>query len=183
LIHAGDFTDSGTLKSADVFNQQLGFQPHKYKVVIAGNHDRVFQNRPQEAERTITNAFYLRDSEVVIEGLRIWGSPWQPWFYNWAFNLPRGSQIKAKWDLIPNGIDVLVTHGPSLGHGDTTMRGDKTGCVDLLDAIKRIQPKLHIFGHIHEGYGISVEGVTACINASTCDYNYQPINAPVVIEL
>ena len=79
----------------------------------------------------------------------------QPEFYGWAFNLPRGGACQAKWDLIPDKVDVLMTHGPPLGHGDTLQSGGRSGCVNLLHTIQqRVQPKYHIFGHIHEGMQI-----------------------------
>jgi len=99
--------------------------------------------------------------------VKFYGSPWQPWFYDWAFNLERGAEIRAKWDLIPEVIDVLITHGPPFGIGDLTARGDKAGCQDLLEVLERIKPRVHIFGHIHEGYGITSNGTntfgTSCM--------------------
>lgn len=88
------------------------------------------------------------------ESLRFYGSSWQPWFYDWAFNLQRGTEIRAKWEQIPIDTDVLITHGPPYGFGDRITRGEHVGCLDLLDAVVKIQPRLHIFGHIHEGYGL-----------------------------
>lgn len=95
----------------------------------------------------------------------------------------RGNQIKQKWDLIPNGIDILITHGPPYGHGDKTIKNENCGCVDLMNAIKRVQPRVHIFGHIHEGYGVTKEGNTIFINASSLNVNYKMHNKPVVFEI
>lgn len=88
---------------------------------------------------------------MTVEGLRIYGSPWQPEYGNWAFNLDRGAPLKAKWDLIPEGVDILITHGPPKGFGGQTREGD-VGCDDLLEAVNRVKPLIHVFGHIHEGY-------------------------------
>lgn len=183
LLHAGDFTNMGELEDVARFNEFLGRQPHAHKVVIAGNHDWSFAMDPARARSLITHATYLEDSEVSAAGLRIWGSPWQPEFMDWAFNLPRGPLLRQKWDLIPDGIDILITHGPPLGHGDVTFRGEHVGCHDLLEAVRRVRPRLHLFGHIHEGYGVTRDAHTTYVNASTCTLSYQPSNAPIVVDL
>ena len=183
LIHAGDCTNSGDLEELAEFDAWLGSQPHPHKVLVAGNHDFAFQREPAEARARIRSATYLQDGEVEIESLRIWGSPWQPWFFDWAFNLERGEEIRAKWSLIPAGVDILVTHGPPLGHGDRTFDARSVGCADLLEAIRRLQPRLHVFGHIHEGYGQTREGTTRCVNASSWSASSRPLNPPIVVEL
>jgi len=183
LLHAGDISGRGEWETIEDFNQWLGELPHRHKVVIAGNHDFCFEKEPEKARGMLTNCIYLQDEEVEIEGLRIYGSPWQPWFYDWAFNLQRGPEIRAKWELIPNGIDILVTHGPPKGHGDLTYVGkEQVGCEDLLKVIERIAPSYHVFGHIHEGYGTTNNGTTTFINASTCTLEYKPTNPPVVVS-
>jgi predicted phosphohydrolase len=182
LIHAGDLSMMGSLEDVEAFDAWLAGLPHPHKIVIAGNHDFCFERAPGEAEARLTRAVYLRDSGLTLGGLRFWGSPWQPWFFDWAFNLQRGPEIRAKWDLIPADTDVLITHGPPAGHGDLTTRGDHAGCADLLDAIRRVRPRLHVFGHIHEGYGQTSEGETLCVNASNCDVDYQPVNPPIVLD-
>jgi Icc-related predicted phosphoesterase len=183
LVHAGDFSGRGRPDEIRAFDEWLASLPHRHKVVIAGNHDFLFEKSPAEARALLRHAVYLQDEGVELEGLRFWGSPWQPWFFDWAFNLQRGEPLREKWALIPPGTDVLVTHGPPLGHGDRTADGEAVGCADLLDAVRRLQPRLHVFGHIHEGYGSTLEGRTACHNVSTCDLGYRPVNAPVVVEL
>src|SRR5262245_57714244 len=120
LVHAGDLTDLGDETDVVDFDRWLGTLPYPHKIVIAGNHDFLFERDPVRARRLITNAVYLQDSEVEVEGLRFWGSPWQPWFYDWAFNLARGEPLAAKWRLIPEQTDVLITHGPPAGICDTT---------------------------------------------------------------
>lgn len=184
LIHAGDLTMGGKLPEVLQALAWLESLPHPHKVVIAGNHDFCFQKDDRAAE-WFRNAgiHYLQDSEVSVEGLRIWGSPWQPEFYDWAFNLPRGKEIKAKWDLIPLGIDVLVTHGPPFGFGDLVQGGEKVGCADLLEALDRVQPKLHVFGHIHEARGTYQHGKSVLVNASMIDRRYRPVHEGIVINL
>jgi Icc-related predicted phosphoesterase len=168
LVHAGDLTGHGLLDEVSRFDDWLAGLPHRHKVVVCGNHDWCFQRTPDEARRRLRHAVYLQDEGVVVEGLRFYGSPWQPWFLDWAFNLPRGAELAAKWALIPDDTDVLVTHGPPAGVLDLTKRGDRPGCADLLDRVRVVRPGLHVFGHIHEARGAVVDGGTLFVNA--CAY-------------
>ncbi len=112
LIHAGDLLLFSKDKILEDFNDFLGTLPHRYKIVIAGNHDSCFQTAPEASRARLTNAIYLQDEEVTLEGIKFYGSPWQPWFGNMAFNLPRGAALRQKWELIPPDVDVLITHTP-----------------------------------------------------------------------
>lgn len=183
LVHAGDLSMHGELDDVDRFSEWLQGLPHRHKIVIAGNHDFCFERRPEEARRRLRGCFYLQDQAAEVAGLRFWGSPWQPWFYDWAFNLERGPAIAAKWARIPGDTDVLITHGPPRGHGDRTTSGEQVGCADLLERIRRVRPRVHVFGHIHEGYGTSREDGMLLVNASVCTFGYRPVNPPVVVEL
>jgi Icc-related predicted phosphoesterase len=170
-------------------------QPHKHKVFVAGNHDWMFQRNRTMALQLLNNGIigdgngkisYLEDSGVTIEGLHIYGSPWQPTFFDWAFNLDRGAAIKHKWNLIPEGLDVLITHGPPLGIHDQSfphLGSEHLGCEDLMAAVERAKPKMHVFGHIHGGYGKTQYENTLFINAAICNESYKPVNAPIVVEL
>ncbi|XP_021349559.1 metallophosphoesterase MPPED2-like isoform X2 [Mizuhopecten yessoensis] len=211
LIHAGDFTMLGLPKDIDKFNKYLGTLPHKVKVVIAGNHDLTFdqdmlkneredmtfrfgvteenfeaymiENKLADVKELMTNCVYLEDASVNIHGINVYGSPWQPAFGGWGFNLPRGQMLLDKWNMIPSDTDILVTHGPPIGHGDYCFDGQRAGCVELLSTIQqRVKPKYHVFGHIHEGYGITSDGYTTYINASTCTLRYQPNNPAVIFD-
>lgn len=134
-------------------------------------------------EADVPGLVYLEDSGAVVAGLRFWGSPWQPEFCDWAFNLERGEPCREKWRLI-EPCDVLVTHGPALGHGDQCSDGARAGCVDLLETIQtRVRPAVHVAGHIHEGYGVTTDGATTYINASTCTLRYRPTNPAVVWDV
>jgi predicted phosphodiesterase len=185
LIHAGDATAHGSINDIIRLNTWLQAQPHKHKILISGNHDWMFQKRPEPARKLITAATYLQDSETTIDGLRFYGSPWQPEFCNWAFNLPRqGPELKAKWAAIPDGIDVLITHGPPFGYLDKVQPSPLSlGCELLRKAVARVKPKLHVFGHIHDGYGIQTTSLTTFVNASICTERYRPTNAPIVINI
>lgn len=173
LIHAGDFTRRGAIADVEKFNAWLGTLPHRHKIVIAGNHDWCFQLTPARAREALDNAIYLEDEATEVEGVRFYGSPWQPWFLDWAFNLQRGPDLAAKWAMIPPGIDVLITHGPPLGFGDRVHGGELVGCADLLARIEVIKPRFHISGHIHEGSGVRWTEHTTYVNAAVLDERYE----------
>ena len=130
---------------------------------------------------------YLEDESTTYkynDHVSIYGSPWTPTYFNyWAFMKDRDI-IHSQWDLIPNEADVLVTHGPPLGRGDFTRSQVRAGCVNLLEQVQnRIQPRLHVFGHIHEGSGSTFDGETLFVNASNCTIKYSPENPCVVVDL
>lgn len=187
LVHTGDFSRSGTVEEMRRFAEWFEKQPHQHKICIAGNHDWACQKKVTSALKAFANVNYLFESEVEIDGIRFWGAPWQPEFYDWAFNVPRGEEIAKKWAKIPSGIDVLLTHGPPYGHGDFVPHDRRVvGCFELLKRIKQVQPRVHIFGHIHEGYGVSVSAEipsTTFINASTCNGAYEPVNKPISFKI
>jgi len=183
LIHAGDITRHGKLSELVDFNEWLGEQPHQHKIIIAGNHDWCFERQKQDSLNILTNAVYLEDESTTIAGLTFYGSPWQPRFQNWAFNLTRGKALQEKWDLITDNVDVLITHGPAFGLLDKIYSGENTGCEDLLTKIKAIKPKVHICGHIHEGYGRIEHQGTEFINASITNERNKPTNPPIIFTV
>jgi len=185
IVHAGDMSGSGTADQLSDFFDWFRRLPHRRKLVIAGNHDWLFQLSAEQARKLARGVVYLEDEAAVVDGLKFYGTPWQPWFMDWAFNLQRGAPLKAKWDLIPTGTDILITHGPPHGIGDKTEAGEQAGCEDLSRAVLKIRPRIHVFGHIHEGYGVHKRKGTRTIfvNASICNASYDPVNKPVVLEL
>lgn len=194
LIHAGDFMTNGdNYREVEDFNDWLGTLPHLHKIVIAGNHDRLFEARP-DARKLLTNATYLEDESVNVRGLTIYGSPWQPEFCNWAFNLPRGEPLAEKWKLIPDCTDILVTHGPPWGYQDylpvrrphgqiAGMDRQHLGCEELLKRVQEVKPLLHVFGHIHYAAGYTQDAHTTYVNAAICDERYRAKQKPTVIDL
>lgn len=184
LIHAGDATVRGTTREIVLFNVWFASLPHKYKIFVAGNHDWLFETDNRFARALLDDSIiYLQDSAVEIEGLKFYGSPWQPRFFDWAFNLNRGAELAEKWKLIPDDTDILITHGPPFGILDETPRGDPAGCEELKRRVEQIHPKMHIFGHIHFGYGEAEKFGVRFVNASSCDENYLPTNQPIIIDL
>ena len=185
LIHSGDFMTSGKIQSELAnFCEWFKEQEYSHKILIAGNHD-VLLEKPRtgflaQALRGIT---YLQDSSVEVQGLQIYGSPWQPKFKDWAFNLPRCSdELREKWRQIPDNVDILVTHGPPQGHLDYSgppYNEPLLGCELLRFRVDQIRPKIHVFGHIHGSHGYKFHEGTHFINASVLNEQYSPVNNPV----
>jgi predicted phosphodiesterase len=186
FIHCGDLTMGGKLSDISAFGTWVHALPHQHKIVIAGNHDFAFERSPERAREALGEGThglaYLEDSALSLEGLKLYGSPYQPWFYDWAFNLQRGPQLAAKWSAIPNDTDVLITHGPPMWIRDE-VRGDHVGCADLWNRVAQIRPLVHAFGHIHEGSGVAERDGIYFINASICDAGYQPVHPCRVVDI
>ena len=189
LIHAGDFMNSGynPIEAIEFFKWFDKINNYDHKIFIAGNHDRWMENAPDEAKGILTKyktIDYLEDSKIVINDINIYGSPWQPAFYNWAFNLPRnGVELQENWSNIPNDTEVLITHGPPWGHCDITPYGNlNVGCELLRVRVDELKPKIHVFGHVHSGYGYYYNGHTHFINASILNERYNYENKPLTVE-
>ncbi|MFH4968305.1 metallophosphatase domain-containing protein [Gaetbulibacter sp. M240] len=185
LLHAGDVSMKGRSVEVESFLIWFSNQPHKYKILIAGNHDWYFESNSEVMlkARIPKNIIYLNDSGCTIEGIHFWGSPVQPEFGKWAFGRKRGDEIKKHWDFIPKSTDILITHGPPRGILDLTLKEGQVGCEELLTRVNEIKPKIHVFGHIHESYGVIEKGKTKFINASLVNYEFILINNPIVIDL
>ncbi|MDX2285018.1 MAG: metallophosphatase domain-containing protein [Bacteroidia bacterium] len=184
LIHAGDFTPDGQLADTARFMQWLDGQPFPHKVLISGNHDFLAEREPGLFRSLLpAGCIYLENEGAEIAGLRIWGSPITPWFHDWAFNRQPGPDIRRYWQAIPEGLDLLITHGPPYGIRDLNLEGSLAGCRDLNHELWRARPRAHVFGHIHEAYGITQVEEIRFINASQLDHRYQLANPPIVIDL
>ncbi|PKL76957.1 MAG: metallophosphoesterase [Candidatus Melainabacteria bacterium HGW-Melainabacteria-1] len=184
LLHAGDFSGRGLSAEISDFNAWLGSLPHRHKLVIAGNHDFLFETDPTLARGLLNQADYLEDSGIELMGLTFWGSPVSPRFFDWAFNRSRGPEIQHHWSLIPSGIDILITHTPPHGICDQIWIGRHVGCEALRDElISRIRPRLLICGHIHEGAGLgNLDGIPV-LNAASLDRRYQPVQPLWVVDI
>ena len=196
LIHAGDFMNSGygAYEAEDFFTWFDNINNYDTKVLIAGNHDRWMQDRSDEAQGILTGyktIEYLLDDDLTLyydghngdlpeDNVRIYGSPWQPEFCDWAFNLPRnGEEMKARWDAIPHNTDILITHGPPFGYLDIPGgQSIRVGCEMLRYRVDEIKPKIHVFGHIHGGHGYYFNGHTHFFNASVLNERYSYANKP-----
>lgn len=186
LVHAGDATYRGTPVEIASFAEWYGGLPHKYKIFVAGNHDWLFQNDPRLARNIMLDngIVYLQDERAVIEGVRFYGSPWQPEFCNWAFNAPRGPALAHIWSLIPDNTEVLITHGPPHGLLDVVPNGTRVGCVDLMSRINCLRKlRLHVFGHIHHSHGSCKYNEVTFANVAICDEQYRPYNQPFIHEI
>jgi len=211
LVHGGDFSMSGEQKEVENFIKWLkSLTQYRLKIIIAGNHDltlepefyeknwqRWHRRQKQDYKKigelirdpslaTDYGIIYLEQQEFIDPqtGLKFYGSPYQPEFCDWAFNLPADSpEIKQVWSKIPDDVDVLITHGPPANILDLSISCEHTGCKQLLKRIQQIKPRLHVFGHIHEAYGRDEQDSTIFVNASTCDLRYKPSQPPIIVDL
>lgn len=205
LIFSGDFSYTGKPKEVENFKNFLSSLPHKYKVVIAGNHELTFDKEkyrklrnnpnmksllPEKFEEFITSftegvegLYYLENSSINLYGYEIYGSPYTPMFFNMAFMKP-DDKLGEIWEKIPENTDILITHGPPKYIGDLTNHNINAGSMTLLNEVqKRIRPKYHIFGHIHEGYGVYYDDITTYVNCAIMNVEYYPENLPIVFDL
>ena len=210
LVHCGDYTQTGTPQEIMSFYEWLKNQTQaKYKVFIEGNHDMHADPNHPPARGGFShtssyedfmshlptwkdkfkehNIYRLFNSEVIIEGLKFWGSPYTPYFHGWGFNSSTDELIE-NWKQIPDDVDILLTHGPSHGHLDTCKNGNVAGDVPLLMKLLEVRPKIHAFGHIHEQngqktIGIDKESEILLINASSLNEFYECTNKPHVIYM
>ena len=194
LIHAGDIMNSGYDEN-DIWEFLQWFEnqdQYKSQVFIAGNHDRLFENNFDKVKNILIEypyISYLWDNaltyvnEEANESCKLYGSPWQPEFYHWAFNLPRnGEDLREKWFWIPKDTDILVTHGPPFGHCDEAPYGGHVGCELLRERVDEFPPKIHVFGHIHAGYGYKFHNGTHFFNASVLNERYNYENKPFTFD-
>lgn len=166
------------------FRAWLERLPAEEIVGIAGNHDFVFERAPGLLPADLPWIYLQDHGETLGCGLKVWGSPWTPWFFDWAFNAPREdseSFLDNLYAKVPDDTDVLLLHGPPRGYGDRVVGGDEVGSTAELLLIERVQPRLTVFGHIHEGRGAWMHGVTELLNVSAVDERYELRDAPVVL--
>jgi Icc-related predicted phosphoesterase len=174
------------------FGELLRQGIYKDIIMVAGNHDHAFARVP-EAKKLLTNAHYLQDAGAIVQGVKFYGSPWQPFFGGWAFNLPDGDprygnfhRAKAYaqrcWAAIHENTEVLITHGPPQGTLDQTYGGQMVGCPYLEDRIEELPDlKLHIFGHIHYSHGHITKRIQLRKNGflTTTEHPVQFVNAAI----
>ena len=131
----------------------------------------------------LTNASVLINEGIEIEGLRLWGSPVTP-LYGGAFGLSSAKDRKRLYAQISEDIDVLISHGPPYGILDLGPGSHlHQGCPELLDAVMRVRPKLHVFGHIHGAYGVFRTEQTTFVNAARLGLHREPDGAPFIFDM
>lgn len=164
----------------DLFNRGI------VTIGVAGNHDFIFERGGYPKDLLW---LYLEDRKVELDGLKIWGTPWQPSFGGWAFNASE-RELESKWDLIPADTDIIIVHGPPYLHGDKVFyicdgQGyeENVGSPSLLRKIQEVKPKLVVCGHVHCSYGIYQVGETTIINASLVNEKHKPVNGVVTWTL
>lgn len=185
IIHCGDMTGNGGIQAIQEFmNWFSNLEQFKYKICIAGNHDWLFERANIRAREVVPeNVIYLEDEEIVIDNIKFYGTPVQKIFCNWAFNRHE-SKLAQHWAAIPDDTDVLITHSPPYGIGDYVEGSGNQGSPSLyMEIVKRIKPKIHCFGHIHEGYCIKEFDDIKFFNASNLDEYYQCVNDPIIVEI
>ena len=192
IIHSGDISSMGYEYEIKNFLDWFESLPYTYKIFIAGNHDFYFQDYPTKTKKLISqykDVIYLEDDFVYIGEhpniYKVYGTPWQPKFNNWAFNLPRsGTELKEVWGKIPNDVDILLTHCPPQNILDVAnQHSGNLGCELLARRIEIVQPLIHNFGHIHGGYGYREKNGIHYINSSTMTEQYRLLNNPVTIVI
>lgn len=211
IIHSGDMSSIGRKNEILRFLNWFTNLPYTHKIFVAGNHDLSFDSevlfrkkydyfegyieyntpvvdgKPEWLSNELANlsngTHYLENSDITIDGIKIWGSPYSAKFgREWAFNVNRGADSKKLWDTIPSDANIVITHGPIFGILDKTNDNRIVGCEDLRRTIMKINPDFHLCGHIHESYGYSQFGDTHCINGSNVSLNYDYKNKPVTFD-
>lgn len=174
IIHSGDVSFAGTTKEVDDFIDWFGSLSYQYKIFIAGNHDYALEGKAAERIQQYLpeNCFYLCDNGVKINGIQFWGIPF--------FFSPEDTRLDLRsTELIPDNTDILISHRPPYGILDES-NNRKYGCNGLLEAVSRISPTYHLFGHIHDAYGIEKQNHTTFVNAAVVDPTYKLVNNPIL---
>lgn len=183
LIVAGDCTTQDSRQCWHHFSSYLDRLDYKRIVLVAGNHDG---HLADDCEWVLSilprRVTYLQDELLMLEdGTKIYGFPWTPTFHDWHFMIDRGPVMRKMVQRIPDGIDILVSHGPPRGildgvpiNGNEKLGFRHMGCDDMAEELKRIRPKVHLFGHIHEqGHKTVVEDGITYHNVSAVDRGYE----------
>lgn len=189
LICCGDIAPNDLFYHYESFYNWFSQFPHKHKIFVPGNHDLAFENDFLRVSKLFNNIAVLINQCITINGINIYGTPYQPYFNNWAFNVLDESKRKKIFDAIPRDLDVLITHCPPYGILDKNIRGEHCGDSILQNILRIKRPKYHIFGHIHQSYGqakniLSVSGDICdivSINCSILNDDYAVKNKPIKI--
>lgn len=176
LVHTGDGTLYGSLSNVRELDNWFGSLDYKHIIYVPGNHDFCFAEGAG-----IKNAHVLINKEIVIDGVKFWGSPFSRRLGAFVF-MREDADLERIWELIPEDVDILITHGPPYGILDWSIRQDHAGSKTLMERVDKVKPTYHLFGHIHEGAGISIQNGIVFRNVSYVNEFYQPANDPIVID-
>lgn len=191
-IFSGDCCSKGDEAEYRYFIDWYTEQPVKHKLFVPGNHDWYTEREPAKARRIAESRgiVYLVNDSVELEGYKFFGTPVQPAFFDWAWNYEYPKVRDSYFSMIPDGLDVLITHCPPYGVLDMTppgrwnnQQGENVGCPVLLSHVLRAKPRFHVFGHIHHCYGQLYKDGVHYVNASVCTEQYKMANQPIIVDL
>lgn len=191
LISCGDYSFQGTKSETFNFHKWLDQQDARYIISIMGNHElgveADFVTSKFIAEGACPGVRFIEEGLIEIEGLKIWCSAFTPAFCDWAYNVYSTEDLKKHWNRIPEGVDIVATHGPPYGMLDVVFSPpsyeEHAGCRELWDAIMRVKPKAHIFGHLHYSYGQKEFNGIKFYNVANCNDAYKIARQPTEIIL
>jgi Icc-related predicted phosphoesterase len=200
LVHTGDFCNQGTLQDVIAFAKWFSKQEADCKVCVAGNHDLYCEQSYSTVERIFAEfgINYLENSSIEYKGFNIYGTPYTPVFFDWAYMFPREEMYDKVWSKVPDNTNILLTHGPMKGCLDKVLKkyaneddDFHVGCTGMLQRVKELKElELIVCGHIHSGYGVQMlsnlyhdRELLTVINASICNEKYRPLNKPIEVEL
>ncbi len=184
LIHCGDSGNGFTRHADDVDRLDTWFGQQRFDRIlcIGGNHDFEIQARAERGGPVFRNAEYLQDQAYEYRGVRFYGSPWTPELVNWAFYLD-DDELRDRWELIPDEVEVLITHTPPFGILDRNSSGRNCGCRELQRRLLNLHPRIHCFGHIHASAGTTSMNGTTFVNASMVNRRYEIVRDPVELDV
>jgi Icc-related predicted phosphoesterase len=183
LIHAGDVALGGELMEVQRFVNWFRAQPHQYKVFVGGNHDKALEGLGLDLFDPGAGITYLNNDTVTLGGLKIWGSPASRTYGHICAFMRDEDRLAYLYESIPEDTDIVITHQPPYGLRDAEVDGIPLGSPSLMRAIVRVKPKLHVYGHIHGGYGKSEVYGGYSVNASQLDVTYRKHNPPIEVTL
>jgi Icc-related predicted phosphoesterase len=184
LVIAGDVCNWGLFPEFDDFCRWVFSLRGRFKhiVYVPGNHDKWVEKNLDKARKMLAPCHLITNGPLEIERFKLWGYAYIPPMPFWAFS-QESNKAKVMLDAIPEGLDLLISHGPPFATLDSTLNGYNVGCPLLREAVDRAKPRHHVFGHIHEGYGEIMASCTTFHNVAICDRFYNPINKPTQFDL
>ena len=179
LVHCGDMFNLFDRASNDVKRMDAWFGSLDFDQIlcVGGNHDLGLEAALWKTRQPFRNATVLQDTRIALNGVVFYGAPWVPMLKSHAFYQP-DHEIKKRWSLIPEDVDVLITHSPPAKILDRSRSGARYGCGHLAAAVERVRPRLHCFGHVHASAGILKTDHTIFVNACSVDSQMNLVYEP-----